>query len=291
MDVGTIVESAGLYATAFALLACVALAVELGRKPPKPRKPIPDETAEAQPQETAAKVTSSETKPEVKPTIEIPSRSFASTPAPPPPPPSDSVENTIIPVRPFDQVNVSNQVQQTGTEAMVAAQVQAQNDLQEALFAMQRTYVDGLLSSRGKYDVALAILNEYQTTNTMNVSEKDVGLTMATEAYLSATRTGNFNTSSRVPFLSNIMKGMLAAPEGADGDSDAASKKAARKTSETRKTSEIRKTSETRKLSESRKTSEIDSTEDKAAGDSARAPRSKPGSRSRTRTTDTKKPR
>lgn len=279
MDVGTIVESAGLYATLFALLACVALAVELGRKPPKPRKSVPDETAEAQPHETAAKVTSSKTKPEVKPTIEIPSRSFASTPAPPPPPPSDSVENTIIPVRPFDQVNVSNQVQQTGTEAMVAAQVQTQSDLQEALFAMQRTYVDGLLSSRGKYDVALAILNEYQTTNTMNVSEKDVGLTMATEAYLSATRTGNFNTSSRVPFLSNIMKGMLAAPEGADGDGDAASKKAARKTAETRKPSE------------SRKTSEIDSTEDKAADGSARSARSKPGSRSRTRTTDTKKPR
>lgn len=288
MDVGTIVESAGLYATLFALLACVALAVELGRKPPKPRKPIPDETAEAQLKETAAKVTLDEAKPEVKPPLEIPSRSFGSAPAPPLPPPSDSVEKTIIPVRPFDQVNVSNQNQQVETEA---AQIQTQSDLQEALFAMQRTYVDGLLSSRGKYDVALAILNEYQATNTMNVSEKDVGLTMATEAYLSATRTGNFNTSSRVPFLSNIMKGMLAAPEGADGDGGAASKKAARKTSESRKTAELRKTSETRNPSESRKTSEINSPEDNAADGSARSPRSKPGSRSRTRTTDTKKPR
>jgi hypothetical protein len=208
MDVGTIVETSGLYAALFALLACIALSVELGRRPPKP-KPlrIEEDLADGKPEEPKV-----EPKPAAKPTFEIPARTFGAPNEPPPASkPTTESDQPVIPVRPFDQVQPTAAVPFDEFAARKAGEVQ------EALFALQRTYVDGLISPRGKYDVALAILNEYQATATVSVSAKDVGLTMATEAYLSATRTGTLE-NARVPFLSNLMKTMMTPPEAATAE-------------------------------------------------------------------------
>lgn len=207
MDVGTIVENSGLYASVFALLACVALAVELGRRPPKPKNMfVADEetTVEAGQNTTATKpddTTDSKphTKPHTKPSVEIPSRAFGS-----PVLQQTTVEPAAIPEIPFDQL------QPTVVGAFDFAAERKAALAQDNLLVLQRTYVDGFLSPRGKYDVALAILNEYQVSSTIAVAE-NAGQTMATEAYLSATRTGTI-TTEREPFLAGLMKTMMTPP-------------------------------------------------------------------------------
>lgn len=203
MDVGTIVESSGLYASVFALLACVALAVELGRRPPKPKKMfVDDEEISGAPEPHVAE-TKSDTKldsqPATKPSVEIPSRAFGS-----PVLQQTSVETPGIPEIPFDQI------QPTVVGAFDFAAERKAALAQDNLLTLQRTYVDGFLSPRGKYDVALAILNEYQVSSTIAVSE-NAGQTMATEAYLSATRTGTIETE-RAPFLAGLMKSIMTPP-------------------------------------------------------------------------------
>jgi len=200
MDVGTIVESSGLFAALFALLACVSLAVELGRRPPKPKKMfVEDEEVLETDNPPNVEPKSSEPPPAkapAKPSVEIPSRGFGS-----PVIPETAAEPPGIPEIPFDQV------QPTIASAYDFAAERKAALAQDNLLILQRTYVDGFLSPRGKYDVALAILNEYRVSPTMAVSD-NVGQTMATEAYLSATRTGKMD-SERAPFLAGLMKTIL----------------------------------------------------------------------------------
>ncbi len=200
MDVGTIVESSGLFAALFALLACVSLAVELGRRPPKPKRMFvedeelldTDKPSNVAPESPGAPPA----KDPAKPSVEIPSRGFGS------PVVTETVaEAPGIPEIPFDQV------QPTIASAYDFAAERKAALAQDNLLILQRTYVDGFLSPRGKYDVALAILNEYRVSSTIAVSE-NVGQTMATEAYLSATRTGKME-SERAPFLAGLMKTIL----------------------------------------------------------------------------------
>ncbi|MBX3150242.1 hypothetical protein KF728_08860 [Candidatus Obscuribacterales bacterium] len=200
MDVGTIVESSGLFAALFALLACVSLAVELGRRPPKPKKMFVEdeellETEKPSKVEPQSQVPPAAKAP-AKPSVEIPSRGFGS-----PVIAETAAEVPGIPEIPFDQV------QPTIASAYDFAAERKAALAQDNLLILQRTYVDGFLSPRGKYDVALAILNEYRVSSTMAFSE-NVGQTMATEAYLSATRTGKME-SERAPFLAGLMKTIL----------------------------------------------------------------------------------
>ncbi len=166
MDVGLVVPMSGLIAAAFALLATVALAVELGVKPAK----MPGKNKDAKDEKKGRQTD------EVKGTpgkqqgvmLQNSADNSASTP-----PISDTVRAT----------------ESGGMEALVAQQ----NSSAEAINTLQRSYVDGLLGHRKKYDVALAILNEFQATD---VSEEEKGLLVATQAYLSATRTGSLNSGA-----------------------------------------------------------------------------------------------
>ncbi len=111
----------------------------------------------------------------------------------------------------------------------------------DAIQNLQRTYVDGLLGSRGKYDVSLAILNAHETTGV--VSEEEAGLMVATQAYLSATRSGSAASGS---FLSLASVG---------GFKTIASIKKTGEQSvpvEPKKTIEVRKTTELKQLPESK---------------------------------------
>jgi len=211
MDVGLTVNETGLISALFAFLACVALAVELGRKPQRAKPPDEEEEApkvekkkeEKKTEETPKPAEPPKPAPPTMPSGGIPQNPFAAqlfaqqaaqtpppapAPAPFPAPSAAAMEKTFIPERPFDQVQPTAGADQF--EVLAAKHASAAMD---ALADLQRTYVDGLLAPRGKYDVALAILNEYNEAT--SVSEKDVGLTMATEAYLSATRSGTMSSS------------------------------------------------------------------------------------------------
>jgi hypothetical protein len=204
VDVGTIVENSGLLAALFALLACVALAVELGRRPPKPKQMFVSDDELSESDKTSKTEDKTQTAPvestgPAKPSLEIPSRGFGSPVLQPAP-----AAVSAIPEVPFDQV------QPTIANASDFAAERKASLAHDNLLILQRTYVDGFLSSRGKYDVALAILNEYRVSSTIAAST-NVGQTMATEAYLSATRTGAIE-GDRAPFLAGLMKSIISQP-------------------------------------------------------------------------------
>jgi hypothetical protein len=168
MDVGLVVQFSGLIAAAFALLASVALAVELGVAPGK----ISEKNKDAKDEKSVQKATNSKrsrgnSKDEPEPNLTDNSNNNSQQPA-------------------FDTVRAT---ESGGMEALAAQQ----NSSAESINSLQRNFVDGLLGHRKKYDVALAILNEYKSTD---VSEEDKGLLMATQAYLSATRTGSLSSGS-----------------------------------------------------------------------------------------------
>lgn len=168
MDVGLVVSMSGLIAAAFALLASVALAVELGVVPGKKsakNKDAKDKKNDKDAKESKSKSGKSAAVSEQNST--------------------DNVNNNL-PQPAFDTVRAT---ESGGMEALVAQQ----NSSAESINNLQRNYVDGLLGPRKKYDVALAILNEYQAAE---VSAEEAGLLVATQAYLSATRTGSLNSGA-----------------------------------------------------------------------------------------------
>lgn len=166
MDVGLVVPMSGLIAAAFALLATVALAVELGVKPAKK----PGKIKDAKDEKKDGPATDVKGAPGKSQGVALQNSADNSTLAQP-------VSETV------------RATESGGMDALVAQQ----NSSAEAINTLQRSYVDGLLGHRKKYDVALAILNEYQATD---VSEEEKGLLVATQAYLSATRTGSLNSGA-----------------------------------------------------------------------------------------------
>lgn len=168
MDVAQVVNVNGVISALFALLAGIALAVELGRKPGLRRKE--SQSAGAEPGGKSKKKGKEGAEPE----------------APQPAREADpfSLAKTVIPVKPFDNV----QSTEAGLLDQMGIHMDSSSSL-ERLSEMQSIYVDGLLCSRNKYDVALAILNEYQEAAAMPENQ-DSAVLMATQAYLSATRSG-----------------------------------------------------------------------------------------------------
>lgn len=202
MDVGLVVPLSGLIAAAFALLATVALAVELGVAPGKisnKNKDAKKEKAGRKPEETKASASSSA---------------------------KDAIQNSADNSSPAQPISDTVRATKSGGMEALAAQ---QNSSAEAIITLQRSYVDGLLGHRKKYDVAIAILNEYQATE---VSEEDKGLLMATQAYLSATRTGSL-TSGAFALGGGVKKQTVEIDK--ETDSDQAPPLSDKKTGERRK--------------------------------------------------------
>jgi len=166
VDVGLVVSFTGLIATAFAFLAGVALAVELGVAPGKKSAKVKSAKEEASGSEVPKSKGSSRRR-----------RTANSTDNG-----GDTHEERLL--------DDASATEAEGLEKTVATN---QNPSPDAINNLQRTYVDGLLGPRKKYDVALAILNEYKTTS---VSEEEAGKLMATQAYLSATRTGSLSSGA-----------------------------------------------------------------------------------------------
>jgi hypothetical protein len=128
-----------------------------------------------------------------------------------------------------------------GNEVKPSAITEAYSPAVDAIQNLQRTYVDGLLGSRGKYDVSLAILNAHETTGV--VSEEEAGLMVATQAYLSATRSGSAASGSFLS-LANVggFKTIASIKRTGEQSVPAEPKKA----SESRKTSELNKEPESK---------------------------------------------
>ncbi|MDZ4835210.1 MAG: hypothetical protein SGJ27_15645 [Candidatus Melainabacteria bacterium] len=168
MDVGQVVNMGGLISAGFALLAGVALSVELGAAPAKIKKAKTD-SAEGQGKNGGKAARGGRARRN--------NRNGGKNQT------SDAHEGEDDADRDF---------QKDAAETLIIQQ----DSSADLINNLQRTYVDGLLGPRIKYDVALAILNQYETTT---VSEEEAGLMMATQAYLSATRTGSL-TDGAAPF-------------------------------------------------------------------------------------------
>lgn len=166
MDVGLVVSLSGLIASAFALLAGLALAVELGVAPKKSAKdkPAQDQSKDAQAQKKSSRTSR---------------RRRVSAKQP-------SADNDSEELLTDDEESIAARVMEKTIVAERESSIETMRNL-------QRTYVDGLLSPRVKYDVALSILNEHKATS---VSEEEAGLLMATQAYLSATQTGPIGSAA-----------------------------------------------------------------------------------------------
>ncbi len=226
MDVGLTVNNTGLISALFALLACIALCVELGNKPAK----VPEHASDAEKKKagerkgkkgkSAQKSAGKGSQKRGRKTAAVPDEKVERI--------DDDIE-TLEATRPLKDRNENARLEEhrlakeflaktliessskaeapaTSKEAASAsasdngsddestlpsAQVKIQDSMRK-IVDLQRRFVDGFLGPRGKYDIAIAVLNELQS---IGAGESKLAETMATEAYLSATRSTKLTDS------------------------------------------------------------------------------------------------
>lgn len=160
MDVGLFVTTNGVLASVFALLAAIALGVELGQRPFNPAQ------AKANTTPPAGKGGAAPAKGKNGKAQKSPDRA--------------------------DKAKVGSD-EKTVVASVESSSLSSMDESVLSVVDMQRRFVDGFLGARTKYDVALAILNEYKEAG-LTADTEEGGATMAKQAYLSAT-SSNLNSA------------------------------------------------------------------------------------------------
>lgn len=197
MDAGLAVNNTGLIAALFALMACIALSVELGIRP-APVKQLDSKDEGGKGKETKFSGKEKEGK-RSKGVARKQTKDGLST---------STSEEVEVPIDPT--ISLSD----NGSSPEMSLEEQGRRRVLESvrkIVELQRKFVDGFLGPRTKYDVAIAMLNEFQNTG---VSEKDQGETMATQAYLSATRNLTLSRRERADLLKQKKAEPPAKPAG-----------------------------------------------------------------------------
>ncbi len=160
MDVGLFVTTNGVLASIFALLAAIALGVELGQRPFDPAQ--------------------------LKTNANPPTGKGGAAP------PKGKNGKAQKSPNPADKAKLGAD-EKTVVASVESSSLSSMDESVLSVVDMQRRFVDGFLGARTKYDVALAILNEYQEAG-LTADTEEGGATMAKQAYLSAT-SSNLNSA------------------------------------------------------------------------------------------------